>query len=169
MSAWPGGLRAHLLYSSINPAMPNCPDCASELRTMKQEGGLFFLCDRCGGRAATIPQVQRAVGERYVTLLLHEINRATGVTSRKCPFCSLPMREFRNLDTALVLDTCKRCGVVWFDAREFEQASEIGREAAKRSDRPRSAGGRRAAGSGPDDTLTVEVLKSLATFLCLPF
>lgn len=150
--------------------MPNCPDCASELRTIKQAGGLFFLCDQCGGRAATIPQVQRAVGERYVTLLLHEINRATGVTSRKCPFCTLPMREFQNLETALVLDACKGCSVVWFDASEFEQASEIGRESAKRCDRLRSAvGERRAGGSGSDDTLTVEVLKSLATFLCLPF
>jgi Zn-finger nucleic acid-binding protein len=122
---------------------------------MKQEGGLFFVCDQCGGRAATIPQVQRAVGERFVTLLLHEINRATSLTSRKCPFCAMPMREFRNLETALVLDTCKACSVVWFDAGELEQASEIRREPAK------------AAGS--DDTLTAEVLKSLATFLCLPF
>jgi Zn-finger nucleic acid-binding protein len=167
--AWPGGLQTHLLYRSINPAMPTCPDCASELRTMKQEGGLFFLCDQCGGRAATIPQVRRAVGERYVALLLHEINHATSVTSRKCPFCALPMREFRNLETALVLDTCKRCSVVWFDAREFEQASEIGKRSAQRCDRPRAAGGGRTSGSGSADTLTVEVLKSLATFLCLPF
>jgi Zn-finger nucleic acid-binding protein len=122
---------------------------------MKQEGGLFFVCDQCGGRAATIPQVQRAVGERFVTLLLHEINRATSLTSRKCPFCAMPMKEFRNLETALVLDTCKACSVVWFDAGELEQASEIRREPPK------------AAGS--DDTLTAEVLKSLATFLCLPF
>jgi Zn-finger nucleic acid-binding protein len=137
---------------------------------MKQEGGLFFLCDQCGGRAATIPQVQRAVGEKYVTLLLHEINGATRVTSRKCPFCAMPMREFLNLETALVLDACKGCSVVWFDAREFEQASEIGRGSAKRSDRPHSAGRRpRADGPGDDDTLTAEVLRSLATFLCLPF
>jgi Zn-finger nucleic acid-binding protein len=137
---------------------------------MKQEGGLFFICDQCGGRAATIPQVRREVGERYVTLLLHEINRAAMVTSRKCPFCTLPMREFRNLETALVLDTCKGCRVVWFDAHEFEAASEIARKSAKRCDRPRSAGGARlAVASGSDDTLTVEALKSLVTFLCLPF
>ncbi len=160
----------HWLPSSINFVMPNCPDCTRELRTMPQEGGLFFLCDQCGGRAATIPQVRRAVGERYVTLLLHEINRATGVTPRKCPFCAQPMREFRNQETSLVLDTCQPCRVVWFDAREFEQASEIGRTSAKRSDRPCSAEGAwRALGSDSDDTLTAEALKSLATFLCLPF
>ncbi len=137
---------------------------------MKQEGGLFFLCDQCGGRAATIPQIQRAVGENYVTVLLHEINRAAKVTSRKCPFCALPMREFRNLETALVLDACKGCSVVWFDAREFEQASGIGTESEKGGARPRFGGGRqRAIGADSDDTLTVEALKSLAAFLCLPF
>ncbi len=148
-------------------AMANCPDCASDLRTMKQEGGLFFLCDKCGGRAATIPQIQRAVGGRYVTLLLQEINRATSVTSRKCPFCALPMREFRNEEAALVLDACKGCRVVWFDTREFEQASEVGRESGKHTVRSRSAGA--AGGSSSDDTVAVEALKSLATFLCLPF
>jgi Zn-finger nucleic acid-binding protein len=133
---------APICFTVASTAMPNCPDCGSELRTMKHEGGLFFLCDQCGGRAATIPQVRREVGERYVTLLLHEIDRAAMVTSRKCPFCTLPMREFRNLETALVLDTCKGCRVVWFDAHEFEAASEIARKSAKRCDRPRSAGGR---------------------------
>ncbi len=73
------------------------------------------------------------------------------------------MRQFRTLGAALILDACKQCGVVWFDAREFEQASEIGRGSAKGYDRSL------AIGSASDETLTSEVLKSLATFLCLPF
>ncbi len=79
------------------------------------------------------------------------------------------MREFQNLETALVLDACKGCRVVWFDAREFEQARERGRDSAKRF-QPCSVGGRRIGErSASDEALTAEVLKSLATFFCLPF
>ncbi len=102
-----------------------------------------------------------------MTLLLQEISRARSVTSRRCPFCGLPMKEFRNEETALTLDACKACRVVWFDAQEFEQATERGREAGRRGGRARSAGG--TEGLSFDDTLTVEVVKSLTRFLCLPF
>ena len=163
-----GGLRRNRLLNTINFAMPNCPSCGSELRTMKQEGGLFFVCDQCGGRAATIPQIQRAIGGSLVTQLLHEINGASTVSSRKCPFCALPMRAFRNLETELILDACKACSVVWFDATEFEQAAERGKESGKVFG-PRYVGGRIVEGSVSDDSVTVEALKSLARFLCLPF
>ncbi len=102
-------------------------------------------------------------------MLLREMNRATTVTPRKCPFCELPMREFQNLETGLTLDACKACSVVWFDAREFEEASELGRNTEAHS-RSRSGRQRPLIGdSGSDETLTAEVLRSIANFLCLPF
>ncbi len=147
--------------------MPICPGCGSELRTVKQEGGLFFLCGPCGGRAATIPQIQRAIGDNYVTALLHQINAATHMTSRKCPFCSLPMRVFQDRETGLILDACKGCGAVWFDSQEFEQAARGGKHSAKAL--PPGSGPRRPMVNDSDESPTVEALTSLARFLCLPF
>src|SRR2546427_8982742 len=104
--------------------MPNCPICAAPLRTIRQCEGIYFLCDECGGRAATVPQVRRVCGDRFATQLFRQINRATGTTLRICPFCERPMRQFQISEPPLTLDACKPCTLVWFDSSEFEAIPE---------------------------------------------
>lgn len=104
--------------------MPGCPLCHAALRTIRQREGIFFLCDECNGRAVTIPQIRRVAGDQFATRLLWQINRAPNVTARPCPFCRRPMKQFQNSEPPLTLDTCRLCGVVWFDRSEFEAIPE---------------------------------------------
>src|SRR6202040_3824362 len=78
----------------------------------------------CAGRAVTIPQIRRAAGDRFAAQLLRETNRATTNTERPCPFCDGKMRQFQNALPPLTLDSCRPCGVVWFDAGKFEAIPE---------------------------------------------
>ena len=104
--------------------MPTCPVCNVELRTVRQRDGIYFLCDQCGGRAATVPHIRRVCGDHFATQILRRINQATGTGRRNCPFCQRPMKQFEITDPPLTLDACKPCTLVWFDPSEFETIPE---------------------------------------------
>src|SRR5213593_2513611 len=104
--------------------MPSCPICQTPLRTLRQQGGIYFFCDTCAGRAVTLPQVRRVAGDRFAAQLLHQINRATLPSGRSCPFCEGLMSQFSIPAPPLTLDSCKTCAVVWFDPSEFEAVPE---------------------------------------------
>jgi membrane associated rhomboid family serine protease len=108
--------------------MAICPNCKTALRTEFQRGGIYYGCDTCTGRAVTVPQVRRVAGDRFATQLLRRINSAPAPGDRPCPFCLRAMRQFQIPDPALTLDSCRACGVVWFDPREFEAVPEGGVE-----------------------------------------
>ncbi len=108
--------------------MAICPNCKTALRTVFQRGGIYYACDTCTGRGATVPQVRRVAGDRFATQLLRRINSAATPGDRPCPFCLQDMRQFHIPDPALSLDSCRTCGVVWFDPREFEAVPESGVE-----------------------------------------
>jgi len=154
--------------------MPNCPTCLTELRTVRERDGIYFFCDQCHGRAVTVPQIRRVAGDRFATEVLRQINRATGKTLRTCPFCSLGMKQFSIPDPPLLLDSCRHCGVVWFDPQEFETVPEgaieapdqlilRGREAMV-ADKVREIGERARA----DDTTPDEGWKWVAAFVGMP-
>jgi len=94
------------------------------LNTIRQREGLFYLCPVCQGRAVTIPQIRRVTGDHFATGLLRQINRNSTFGKKQCPFCSRQMRLFHSNTPPLELDACKGCGVVWFDAQEFETVPE---------------------------------------------
>jgi membrane associated rhomboid family serine protease len=100
--------------------MPLCPDCRTELATIRQREGLFYRCHSCQGRAVTLPQIRRTAGDRFVTALLRQINTNAQMGGRQCPFCTRGMRHFESQNPRLELDACKACGSVWFDPQEFE-------------------------------------------------
>lgn len=91
---------------------------------MRQREGIYYLCDGCTGRAVTIPQVRRVAGDRFATQLLRQINNAVKPSGRFCPFCEGLMKQFSITDPPLTLDSCRSCGVVWFDPNEFEAVPE---------------------------------------------
>jgi len=104
--------------------MPNCPVCATALRTIRQREGIYFYCDRCSGRAVTVPQVRRVAGDKFATQLLRKINTTIKASPRNFPFCYRPMEQFQITQPAMTLDACRPCKLVWFDSGEFEQVPE---------------------------------------------
>jgi membrane associated rhomboid family serine protease len=104
--------------------MPNCPNCMVALRTVRQREGIFFNCDQCGGRAVTVPQVRRMAGDKFAILLLRKINAAAEQSPRKCPCCCLTMKQFQVTQSMTTLDSCRLCGLIWFEPGEFEKVPE---------------------------------------------
>jgi len=101
-----------------------CPACKGHLRTVRHRGGLYYACDRCGGRAATVPQIRRMAGDDCAKQVLRLLLRQSDADGPPCPFCNRPMRRFHVPDPPLELDGCRPCGVVWFDALEMEALPE---------------------------------------------
>jgi membrane associated rhomboid family serine protease len=154
--------------------MPSCPVCGLPLRTVRQREGIYFYCDACKGRAVTVPQIRRVAGDRLATQLLREINRATLPSVRQCPFCARKMIQFKNAEPPLILDTCRTCGMVWFDASEFEAIPEgaiestdelqlRGREALALEQVQRIA-----ASARDEESMPEEKWKWVAAFLGMP-
>ncbi len=94
------------------------------LRTVRQREGIFFNCDKCGGRAMTVPQMRRVAGDKFAVQLLRQINSATKTSSRKCPCCCLMMKQFQITQPMMTLDSCRHCGLIWFEPGEFEEIPE---------------------------------------------
>lgn len=71
-----------------------------------------------------MPQIRRTAGDYVATSLLRQINRATQQAGLPCPFCTRSLCRVVSLEPALELDTCRTCGVVWFDPHEIEALPE---------------------------------------------
>ena len=104
--------------------MPVCPTCVSQLRTIRQREGIYFLCDQCSGRAVTVPQIRRVAGDQFATKLLRKINTSKELGERTCPFCGRTMNRIYSDNPILELDACRPCNLVWFDPKEFEAIPE---------------------------------------------
>jgi Zn-finger nucleic acid-binding protein len=94
------------------------------LETVRQREGLFYFCSTCNGRALTIPQVRRVIGDRLAAKLLRLMKLSRRESERACPFCAQPMLVIQTHDPPLELDACGRCSVVWFDAPTYEALPE---------------------------------------------
>ncbi|GIX50462.1 MAG: hypothetical protein KatS3mg132_656 [Limisphaera sp.] len=101
-----------------------CPACKGHLQTVRHRGGVYYACDRCGSRAATVPQIRRMAGDDRATQVLRLLRGPSDVEGRPCPFCNRPMHRFHLPDPPLELDGCRPCGVVWFDPLEMEVLPE---------------------------------------------
>jgi membrane associated rhomboid family serine protease len=99
-----------------------------DLVTVRQRDGIYFACEQCGGRAVTVPQVRRTVGERFTQDLLRKIRTTTFRCERECPYCNGRMLQFPWENPPLQLEACKACNLVWFDAQEFESLPEVALE-----------------------------------------
>ena len=109
-------------------AMPVCPICARALDTIRQREGLFYFCSTCHGRALTVPQVRRVIGDRLAAKLLRLMKLSRRESERACPFCAQPMLVIQTHEPPLELDACGACSVAWFDAPTYEALPEGGVE-----------------------------------------
>jgi Zn-finger nucleic acid-binding protein len=104
--------------------MPVCPICIKPLETVRQREGLFYFCPVCNGRALTIPQVRRVLGDRLAAKLLRLIKLSRRESGHACPFCAEGMLVVSAPEPPVELDACRSCSVVWFDAPTYEALPE---------------------------------------------
>jgi hypothetical protein len=75
-------------------------------------------CFRCGARFESNQLTASELGNHFCQECWGKIN-ARGEASRKCPVDGLDMIKRRVAD-AVVIDTCSKCGGLWFDKGELE-------------------------------------------------
>jgi Zn-dependent protease with chaperone function/Zn-finger nucleic acid-binding protein len=123
------------------PSGVACPSCGAALATAPYEGIDVLLCERCGGRLVSTPQVGKLLArreaaftdeqERLAGLLSSggdRLRRAavlargrSGVTLIACPRCSAQMmRRHYSYEHAVEVDRCVRCDLIWFEKDELE-------------------------------------------------
>lgn len=100
-----------------------CPSCRSELTETQLAHGVFWSCDRCGGRALTIELLRRTFSPEAINSLWLRIMENEGTPGRPCPLCARPLLTI-SLSGATAesraIDACKSCHLVWFDRGEVE-------------------------------------------------
>jgi Zn-finger nucleic acid-binding protein len=123
------------------PAGLTCPSCGAGLLAAPYEGIELLLCERCGGRLVSTPQVGKLLArreaaftdeqERLADLLSSggdRLRRAAvlargrpGVLLIGCPGCAAPMmRSHYSYEHAVEVDRCVRCDLLWFERDELE-------------------------------------------------
>jgi membrane associated rhomboid family serine protease/Zn-finger nucleic acid-binding protein len=102
--------------------MFTCPNCGERLARQQTPAGIFWVCPGCNGRAATVSLLRHVVRESTMRDLWARTFNQNLPRHRPCPSCAVPMQEVTlpAAEGALVLDVCRACQFVWFDAREFE-------------------------------------------------
>lgn len=95
-----------------------CPNCRCPLERVQSTAGMFWACEKCGGRTVAVPILRKVVYEQAIKALW--VSAQSGaVGRRRCPTCGNRMCEASA--SGVPLDVCKLCQFVWFDPREFEQ------------------------------------------------
>ena len=118
-----------------------CPSCGAGLAGAPYEGIDVVLCERCGGRLVSTPQVGKLLArreaafsdeqQRLADLLASDgdrLRRAAvlargrpGVALIACPRCAAPMmRRHYSYEYAVEVDHCVPCDLFWFEKDELE-------------------------------------------------
>ncbi len=115
-----------LLYLPQHP-MPEdssdllCPRCQLSLTRVGTSNGVFWACNRCGGRAIGLELLRRTFTPDSINPLWLHVFRSEGSKSSPCPSCRNPMIEVALTDDTLVkVDVCRLCHFVWFDMCESD-------------------------------------------------
>jgi Zn-finger nucleic acid-binding protein len=109
--------------------------------TAPYEGIDISLCERCGGRLVSTPQVGKLLARREAAFSDEQRRLAdllsaggdrlrreailargrSGVTPIACPRCSAPMmRRHYSYEHAVEVDRCVACDLIWFEKDELE-------------------------------------------------
>src|SRR6266487_3193720 len=98
-----------------------CPSCRQPLTEVHTSHGIFWSCEKCGGRAVSVELLRRTFTPESINPLWLHALRGEGQTGRNCPACRNTMTEVELSDSAEVkVDVCRLCHFVWFDATEVE-------------------------------------------------
>ncbi|HJT79567.1 MAG TPA: zf-TFIIB domain-containing protein, partial [Chthoniobacterales bacterium] len=81
-----------------------CPKCTVSLQQIRTPKGIFWGCDRCGGRAITVELLRRIFTAESINPLWKHAISGEGITSRSCPQCRQAMLEVNLAAAASELD-----------------------------------------------------------------
>jgi Zn-finger nucleic acid-binding protein len=115
--------------------MKKCPHCSCGLTQVDYEGFRVFQCGECRGhlvesqRLDCIKYLARKSTEELKAEAASEF-RGSSPERVRCPRCHAPMvkEDMRLPGTALQMDVCRPCGLVWFDGGELALA-QLGHQA----------------------------------------
>ena len=98
------------------------PNDQTPLVRHEQRGGVFWACDACGGRTATIAMLRRAAQQEIAEMIWSLARASKSESQRHCPACERPMKSVSLPagGSLLELDVCTNCYFAWFDPAEFE-------------------------------------------------
>jgi Zn-finger nucleic acid-binding protein len=99
-----------------------CPRCGKPLDLEKHLHGGLWRCPQCHGVAANLAVLRRHLEEEVATDFWRKAGQASVPSTRRCPSCSQPLREFvaTHEEQSLRLDLCRPCQLMWFDPGELE-------------------------------------------------
>ena len=118
-----------------------CPACGAGLVEAPYEGIAIALCERCGGRLVSTPQIGKLLARREAAFTDEQrrvadlvfssgdrLRRAavlargrSGTGLIACPRCAAPMmRRHYSYEHAVEVDRCVRCDLTWFEKDELE-------------------------------------------------
>lgn len=98
-----------------------CPRCEIALPRVRSSYGVFWACQRCGGRAVGVELLRRTFTPASVNPIWLHAMQSPGRSACRCPSCGNAMTEVALADHSSVrVDVCKLCHFVWFDACEVE-------------------------------------------------
>ena len=118
-----------------------CPSCGAALIRAPYEGIDIALCEHCGGRLVTTPEIGKLLARREVAFTEAQqrladlltaggdrLRRAAvlargrpGVSLVPCPRCAAPMmRRHYSYEYAVEIDYCGLCDLTWFEKDELE-------------------------------------------------
>lgn len=102
-----------------------CPQCSEQLVEQKVRGPSTEVdhCAACGGFWFDQGEVAEVLGARAVHPLPFPADAAVNA-SRDCPRCHQPLVLFAYPGTLTVIDACRQCHGIWFDADELKGIHE---------------------------------------------
>jgi membrane associated rhomboid family serine protease len=104
--------------------MFRCPNCNRRQVRTTLDRGVFWVCEGCGGRCATVRTLQPLIDPKVISAFWTKARKRRPATGqqRRCPCCVQPMREIALGDDLELptLDVCRSCKLFWFDPGEYE-------------------------------------------------
>lgn len=100
-----------------------CPECGVDLVEARVFGELRYGCPQCKGLAVPLASLARIADPQVNSLVQDALAHAAHPSNRTCPKCPRAMERAELILSGLVVvvDACRSCELVWFDAGELEQ------------------------------------------------
>ena len=98
----------------------NCPKCKTRqlnARPVKGRRLTVDVCPNCTGIWFDADELEAAMGEAGERVRVPLQAVSAGLC---CPRCEEPLYSFLYPQTRVTVESCKRCGGFWLDAREFQ-------------------------------------------------
>ena len=100
-----------------------CPKCGGTLVDRERGAHWWWTCPTGHGEAVSYQTLRSHLGSKRFQETWRYLRRPGPLGNRKCPQCRDAMERVRlpAKDRRVSVDTCRSCGLVWFDTNELTQ------------------------------------------------